>query len=64
MAVSSMEPNLTFRCASQGLIQGPEEFAQGIALGVKSLVGGTVGKLFLVICVNFSSEYIESHRCR
>jgi len=27
----------------QGLIQGPEEFAQGLALGVKSLVGGTVG---------------------
>ena len=29
---------------SKGLIQGPEEFAQGLALGVKSLVGGTVGK--------------------
>ena len=28
----------------KGLIQGPEEFAQGLALGVKSLVGGTVGK--------------------
>eukprot|EP00794_Sanderia_malayensis_P015967 gene15967-17573_t len=27
----------------QGLIQGPEEFAAGLALGVKSLVGGTVG---------------------
>ncbi|XP_065656239.1 intermembrane lipid transfer protein VPS13A isoform X1 [Hydra vulgaris] len=27
----------------QGLIQGPEEFAEGLAYGVKSLVGGTVG---------------------
>ena len=27
----------------QGLIQGPEEFAEGLALGVKSLVGHTIG---------------------
>jgi len=33
------------------LIQGPEEFAEGLALGVKSLVGGTVGnKEFLFNC--------------
>ncbi len=34
----------------KGLIQGPEEFAAGLALGVKSLVGGTVGE-FLNLCV-------------
>lgn len=27
----------------QGAIQGPGEFAQGLALGVKSLFGHTVG---------------------
>lgn len=27
----------------QGAIQGPEEFAEGVALGVKSLFGATVG---------------------
>lgn len=27
----------------QGAIQGPGEFAEGIALGVKSLLGGTIG---------------------
>jgi hypothetical protein len=26
------------------LIQGPGEFAEGLALGVKSLVGHTIGK--------------------
>lgn len=30
---------------SQGAIQGPEEFVEGMALGVKALVGGAVGKL-------------------
>ncbi|RXM33331.1 Vacuolar protein sorting-associated protein 13A [Acipenser ruthenus] len=29
----------------QGAIQGPEEFAEGMALGVKALVGGAVGGL-------------------
>lgn len=28
---------------SQGAIQGPGEFAEGVALGVKSLLGGTIG---------------------
>lgn len=28
----------------QGAIQGPEEFVEGMALGVKALVGGAVGK--------------------
>ena len=28
---------------TKGLIQGPEEFAEGVILGVKSLVGHTVG---------------------
>lgn len=27
----------------QGAVQGPEEFAEGVALGVKGLVGATVG---------------------
>lgn len=30
---------------SQGAIQGPEEFVEGMAIGVKALVGGAVGKL-------------------
>lgn len=29
---------------SQGAIQGPEEFVEGMALGLKALVGGAVGK--------------------
>jgi len=29
----------------QGAIQGPEEFAEGLALGVKSMLGHAVGKL-------------------
>jgi len=28
----------------QGIIQGPEEFAEGLAIGVKSLLGHAVGK--------------------
>lgn len=28
----------------QGAIQGPEEFAEGLALGVKSLFGHAIGK--------------------
>jgi len=28
----------------QGFIQGPEEFAEGLANGFKSLLGGTVGE--------------------
>jgi len=31
-----------------GAIQGPEEFAEGLALGVRSLVGHAVGKTSLV----------------
>lgn len=38
---------LVFDCFSvlQGAIQGPEEFVEGMALGVKALVGGAVGEL-------------------
>lgn len=28
----------------QGAIQGPEEFAEGLALGLRSLLSGTVGE--------------------
>ena len=28
----------------QGAIQGPEEFIEGMALGLKALVGGAVGR--------------------
>lgn len=35
---------LTVICGFQGAIQGPEEFVEGMALGVKALVGGAVGK--------------------
>ena len=31
----------------QGAIQGPEEFAEGLALGVKSLFGHAIGKTIL-----------------
>jgi len=32
----------------QGAIQGPEEFAEGLALGVRSLLGHAVGKTCLI----------------
>jgi len=32
----------------QGAIQGPEEFAEGLALGVRSLLGHAVGKTSLL----------------
>jgi len=32
----------------QGAIQGPEEFAEGLALGVRSLLGHAVGKNSLI----------------
>jgi len=28
----------------QGAIQGPEEFAEGLALGIRNLLSGTVGR--------------------
>lgn len=31
-------------CVCQGAVQGPEEFAEGLAIGVRSLFGSTVGK--------------------
>lgn len=31
-------------CVCQGAVQGPEEFAEGFAIGVRSLLGHTVGK--------------------
>lgn len=37
-------------CVPQGAIQGPEEFMEGMALGVKALVGGAVGKKYSNIC--------------
>jgi len=45
----------------QGAIQGPEEFAEGLALGVRSLLGHAVGKfspvtaeiVVFMLCVMF-----------
>ena len=34
----------------QGAIQGPEEFAEGLALGVKSMLGHAVGKMSFSAC--------------
>ncbi len=34
---------LTVTFPPQGAIQGPEEFAEGLALGVRSLLGHAVG---------------------
>lgn len=31
-------------CVPQGAVQGPEEFAEGFVIGVRSLLGHTVGK--------------------
>lgn len=31
-------------CVDQGAVQGPEEFAEGFVIGVRSLLGHTVGK--------------------
>lgn len=31
-------------CVCQGAVQGPEEFAEGFVIGVRSLLGHTVGK--------------------
>lgn len=39
----------TISLVFQGAIQGPEEFVEGMALGVKALVGGAVGKLELIL---------------
>lgn len=36
----------------QGAIQGPEEFVEGVALGVKALVGGAVGAYSLFAIFN------------
>ena len=33
----------------QGAIQGPEEFAEGLAIGVKSMLGHAVGKWLAAI---------------
>ena len=37
----------------QGAIQGPEEFAEGLALGVRSLFGHAVGKYLKHITLKF-----------
>lgn len=36
--------NQTAVCVDQGAVQGPEEFAEGFVIGVRSLLGHTVGK--------------------
>ena len=36
----------------QGAIQGPEEFAEGLALGLRSLLSGTLGMCFSSIWSN------------
>lgn len=44
----------------QGAIQGPEEFAEGLALGVRSLLGNVVGKCHLQTLNNFSSLMLRT----
>lgn len=39
-----IEKKLQILFVYQGAIQGPEEFAEGLALGVRSLFGHAVGK--------------------
>jgi vacuolar protein sorting-associated protein 13A/C len=38
----------------QGFVQGPEEFAEGLVIGFRSLLGHTVGMLYLMGAVYFS----------
>lgn len=47
--MSSVDPSaaLTGPCCFQGAVQGPEEFAEGFVIGVRSLVGHTVGRKLL-----------------
>lgn len=40
---SHFSNSLILRERLQGAVQGPEEFAEGVALGVKGLFGATVG---------------------
>ena len=42
LLIWALEINVTL--FSQGAIQGPEEFAEGLALGVRSLLGHAVGE--------------------
>ena len=35
----------------QGAVQGPEEFAEGLVIGVRSLLGHTVGKTVYMVFV-------------
>lgn len=35
---------MTLLFVHQGAVQGPEEFAEGFVIGVRSLLGHTVGK--------------------
>lgn len=49
-----MTRSLTRVCVPQGAIQGPEEFVEGMALGVKALVGGAVGKSSLSFFLSLS----------
>lgn len=40
----------------QGAIQGPEEFAEGLALGLRSLLSGTLGMLSIVAILHYFSN--------
>lgn len=46
----------------QGAIQGPEEFVEGMALGVKALVGGAVGKLKIIQMLYTYKYYIIQYK--
>lgn len=49
-------------CVCQGAIQGPEEFVEGMALGVKALVGGAVGTYSLFVSDLWSCEFRDLNR--
>jgi len=51
----------------QGAIQGPEEFAEGLAIGVKSMLGHAVGQCEFTsaqfsVCIN--NIHIVNHKVR
>lgn len=41
----------------QGIIQGQEEFADGLTFGVRSMVGHTIGQLIICITVKNQEMY-------
>ena len=46
-------------CLLQGLIQGPGEFAEGLAIGARSLFGHTVGKYLFLSLLHIVDKFLR-----